>query len=150
MARQTIEQYYLEMLHLVASRATCRRRKVASIITDEQGRVLSTGYNGVPSGAIHCIDSPCSGVKDLPGSTDRCLAIHAEQNALLQCRQIDRAHTIYCSVSPCFTCCKLIANTPIQRIIFAEQYSDERGLWLLITLKRKLISGSEVWDGHVG
>jgi dCMP deaminase len=138
MARQTIEQYYLEMLHLVASRATCRRRKVASIITDEQGRVLSTGYNGVPSGAIHCIDSPCSGV------------IHAEQNALLQCRQIDRAHTIYCSVSPCFTCCKLIANTPIQRIIFAEQYSDERGLWLLITLKRKLISGSEVWDGHVG
>ena len=132
MPRLTRDQYFLDMLALVASRSTCARRSVGAIIIDAKGHVLSMGYNGVPSGTRHCIDHPCAGVQDAPGLTDRCLAVHAEQNALLQCHRLDLAHTLYCTCSPCFTCAKLILNTPISRVVYTTQYADQRGADLLV------------------
>jgi dCMP deaminase len=99
----------------------------------------------VPSGYPHCIDDPCPGRRDPKGDTSRCMAIHAEQNALLQCRQLDRAHTIYSHTLPCFTCAKLIANTPIQRVVYVEPYADNRGALLLEMLDKEVR-----WYGDVG
>ncbi len=138
MSRKSIDQYYLEMLALVASRSTCPRRAVAAIIVDRRGQVLSTGYNGVPSGYPHCLEQPCPGTRDQPGDSSNCMAIHAEQNALLQCKDLDRADVIYCSTMPCFTCSKLIANTPIKHVFYLEPYPDERGAGLLAYLGRIL------------
>ena len=123
--------YYLEMLPLVASRATCIRRMVAAIITDKNGHVLSTGYNGVPSGITHCYLSPCPGAKQVSGDSSLCEAVHAEQNAIIQCADITRAHTMYCSCTPCFICAKMILNTPIQVIYAREKYPDDRALEIL-------------------
>jgi dCMP deaminase len=120
------------MLELVASRSTCIRRAVGAIITDKDGHVLSTGYNGVPKDFDHCTDLPCLGAKDKPGDTSNCMAVHAEQNALLQCSNLLSAHTIYCTMSPCFVCAKLIANTNIEQIICVDSYSDIRGLKVLM------------------
>jgi dCMP deaminase len=126
------KDYYLAMLKLVASRSTCARRAVGAIITDKEGHILSTGYNGVPKGFDHCIDTPCSGAKDEAGNTSFCMAVHAEQNALLQCLDLSKAHTIYCSCAPCFVCAKMIANTSIESIICESSYADERGLAILL------------------
>ena len=120
-------EYYLEMLKLVAARSTCIRRAVGAIITDKEGHVLSTCYNGVPKDFDHCIDAPCLGSSEKRGDTTRCMAVHAEQNALLQCNDLSRAHTIYVSCTPCFTCAKMIANTNIETVICAEDYADHRG-----------------------
>jgi dCMP deaminase len=128
--RDTRDEYYLKMLKLVAGRSTCGRRSVGAIITDCNGHVLSTGYNGVPSGVAHCIDIPCKGRNDPAGDSSRCLAVHAETNALLQCTQLEHAWTMYASCTPCFTCAKLICNTPIKRIVCQEAYADATGLWL--------------------
>lgn len=113
---------------MVASRSTCMRRQVACIITDGYGKILSTGYNGVPSGINHCIDFPCRGYGDEPGNSSRCEAVHAEQNAIIQCADISRAYWMYCSTSPCFTCAKMILNTPIRGIFYGETYADQTGL----------------------
>ena len=121
--RLSHDDYYLTMLKLVAARATCARRAVAAIIVDEHFEVLSTGYNGVPRGFTHCIDSPCLGASDPPIDTRRCLAVHAEINALLQCKDLRRAYCIYVSCTPCFECAKAIANTSIQRVVSLEAYS---------------------------
>lgn len=131
--RLSKDRYFLELLKLVAERSTCGRRKVGAIITDAQGHVLSTGYNGVPSGVVHCIDVPCAGRDDSPGDSSRCMAVHAEQNALLQCSQLQSAHTIYVTCSPCFVCMKMLANTHIARIVCVETYTDQVGisLWTL-------------------
>src|SRR5262245_20970811 len=126
MSRKSINDYYLDMLSSIATRSTCPRRQVAAIITDADGLVLSMGFNGVPKKYPHCIDTPCPGARDLPGNTDNCMAIHAEQNALLNCVSLSRAHIIYCSNLPCFTCAKLIANTPIIQIWYIEDYADKR------------------------
>lgn len=136
--RPNLAQYYASMLNLVASRSTCPRRQVGAIITDYDGKVVSTGYNGVPSGYPHCIDVPCPGRSDESGNTARCYAVHAEANAILQAHTLEFAHTIYCSTQPCFECCKLLANTGIMNIFYLEPYPDTRGTEMLIALGHKV------------
>ncbi len=123
--------YFIEMLKLVAERSTCIRRKVGAIITDNDGHILSTGYNGVPRGFDHCIDTPCNGANDLRGFTVNCLAVHAEQNALLQCSSIRDATILYSSCTPCFVCAKMIANTKISSVFCLEEYADKTGIDVL-------------------
>lgn len=130
--RDSKETYYVKMLAVVAARSTCARRSVGAIITDEQGIVLATSYNGAPSGFVHCTESPCPGALDPGGDTRRCQAIHAEQNALLTCHRLDLAHTMYVTVIPCFVCAKLILNTSIERVIATGPYTgDELGAEML-------------------
>lgn len=124
--RLKIDDYYTQLLSLVAARSTCGRRAVGAIIVTKRGQILSTGYNGVPSKLPHCTESPCPGRTDPAGNTQRCLAVHAEINALLQCQRLDLAHILYCSCSPCFTCAKAICNTPIKRVVCCELYADEQ------------------------
>lgn len=133
------DEYYLEMLKLVASRGTCIRRQVGAIIVDIRGHVLSTGYNGVPAGFPHCGFAKlgdhggkiCEGAGDPPGDSRRCLAVHAEQNALMQCIDLNRAHTFYVSCTPCFGCAKMIANTSIKQVVCIEKYADSEGMAVL-------------------
>jgi dCMP deaminase len=130
-ARPDLDTYFLRMLKLVASRSTCARRAVGAIIVDAAGHVLSTGYNGVPSKMVHCIQIPCQGAKDPSGDSSRCLAVHAELNAIQQCFRLDLAHVMYCSCTPCFTCAKSIMNTSIWKIVCQEGYTDLVGVNLL-------------------
>ena len=143
--RPSIHEYMTSLLPRVAARSTCARRAVGCIITDAKGVILATGYNGVPSGFAHCmvrdIDGAtlhdpkpgisCDGAFDEPGDTRRCFAVHAEQNALLQCRELPRAAVLYVSVSPCFTCAKMILNTSIKTIVVKGLYADQAGLDVL-------------------
>lgn len=61
-----------------------------------------------------------------------CQAIHAEQNALLQCRNITEIEACYCTASPCVHCLRMLLNTSCRRIIFAEEYPhpESKDLWL--------------------
>lgn len=67
------------------------------------------------------------------------MAVHAEQNALLQCFRLDLARIMYVSNFPCFVCAKMIANTPIKKIIYREPYADTDGTQLLINVGIDLI-----------
>jgi dCMP deaminase len=122
----SIDEYYMRMLTLVASRSTCVRRAVGAIIVNDRNHILATGYNGVPRYMTHCIDEPCKGASDTPGDTSNCMAVHAEQNAILQCHDMWDAYTLYVSCTPCFVCAKMICNTNIRRIIVAHEYADKR------------------------
>ena len=69
----------------------------------------ATGYNGNPSGFTHCIDEPCEGSTSKSGTDlDKCQAIHAEQNALLQCKDVYSIDRVYTTLEPCIHCIKLL------------------------------------------
>lgn len=135
MSRPDKDTYFLRMARLVATRATCARRAVGCVLVDRLGHVLATGYNGVAPGEDHCTDRPCPGAR-LPSGQglDLCEATHAEQNALLQCGDVQCIATCYTTTSPCVTCVKLLLNTSCRRIVFIDAYSEPhyslaRGLW---------------------
>lgn len=155
--RPTKDQYFCQLAQLTATRSTCLRRAVGCVLVNRLGQVLSTGYNGVARGLPHCnevslidastIEDPpeaprlipshphaCQGARAKSGEgLDACQAIHAEQNALLQCRDTEDIWACYTTVSPCLHCVKLLMNTSCQRIVFIEPYAHDqasRNLWL--------------------
>lgn len=149
--RLSRDEWALKLALLTAQRTTCCRRAVGCVLLNARGHVLSTGYNGVAAGLPHCnhmdvvtdddghntyvvevFPHACSGAKAPSGTNlDGCHAIHAEQNALLQCRDMYAIHTAYVTASPCMTCCKLLLNTSCQRIVYVEEYphSAAKDLW---------------------
>lgn len=133
LSRPSLDDYYMMMAKLAATRGTCARRQVGSVLTDETGRVVSVGYNGVPPKFPHCSEHPC-GAQDFPSGEglDKCFATHAEQSALLACSDLSRVATCYnWKCSPCFSCVKLLLQTSCRRVVFVEDYGDERArvLW---------------------
>jgi dCMP deaminase len=132
--RPSLEMYFLQIAGVVATRATCARRAVGCVLVDKDRRILSTGYNGVARGMPHCTDKPCPGAL-LPSGTglDACEAIHAEINALLQCRDINAVHTAYLTCTPCVSCVKALMASGCQHIVassaYAASHDHARELW---------------------
>ena len=131
--RPTKEETCLKTALLWAERGTCARRKVGCVLVNSLGHVLATGYNGVAKSLSHCTDHPCGGA-NLPSGTglDSCEAIHAEQNALLQCGDTQKIETCYVTASPCLHCIKLLMNTGCKQIVFLEEYPGHekaKALW---------------------
>jgi len=128
------DAWAMGMAIITAQRRTCVRRAVGCVLLNFRGHVLATGYNGVASGQPHCSEGcPCSGAFSPSGTNlDGCNAIHAEQNALLQCTNVWEIHTAYTTTAPCITCCKLLLNTSCQRIVYLEDYvqPESKTLWL--------------------
>lgn len=150
MTRITRDAWAMELAQVTARRSTCLRRAVGCVLLDGRGHVLATGYNGVAAGQPHCNEVTGEGYDgDLdvllhahacPGAwapsgtqLDNCRAIHAEQNALLQCRDVHLIQTCYVTTSPCMTCTKLLLNTSCREIVFRSPYPGldaTRDLWV--------------------
>ena len=133
MVRPSLTDVMMATAQMWALRSTCRRRAVGAVIADAEGHILSTGYNGVPARSIHCTDVPCPGVsQDSGAGLDMCHAIHAEQNAIAHCRNMQSAHVIYSTTLPCMACMKALLATPIAKIIYCEDYphSHAKEFWL--------------------
>jgi dCMP deaminase len=114
---------------LVAQRSTCTRRAVGAIIVKDK-RILSTGYNGAPSGIRHCLEVGCLRESLQVPSGERhelCRGIHAEQNAIIQAAyhgvSVNNA-VLYCTNQPCAICAKMIINAGIKKIYYQSGYSD--------------------------
>jgi dCMP deaminase len=114
---------------LVAQRSTCTRRAVGAIIVKDK-RILSTGYNGAPSGIRHCLEVGCLRESLQVPSGERhelCRGIHAEQNAIIQAAyhgvSVNNA-VLYCTNQPCVICAKMIINAGIKKIFYQSGYSD--------------------------
>lgn len=120
--------YFTALAHVVASRSTCARRAVGCVLVNNRNHILATGYNGVAAGRPHCLDAPCAGVGHSSGQgLDVCEAIHAEQNALLQCADVHQIDSAFVTASPCIHCMKMLLNTSTKRIVYTEKY-DQRAI----------------------
>ena len=53
--RKSWDEYFMEIAEIVKTRSTCPRRQVGAVIVKDN-RIITTGYNGAPSGLRHCTD----------------------------------------------------------------------------------------------
>lgn len=128
--RPSWDVYFMKICDDVATRSTCLRRQVGAIIVKEN-RILSTGYNGAPTGLTHCANIGCyRQIHNIPSGTlaEKCRASHAEQNAIVQAAKHGISindGVLFCTNFPCSICAKLIINAGIIQVIYKEDYNDE-------------------------
>lgn len=116
---------------VIATRSTCIRRSVGAVLVDTRDRIIATGRNGPAHKQPHCTETPCPGAQfDAGQGLGICEAIHAEQNALMQCKDIDDIYALYCTTAPCRHCTKMLLNTGCDMIYFLEDYVESgEQLW---------------------
>jgi len=126
--RPTWDEYFMELAHTAAKRATCDRGRSGCVIVREK-QVLVTGYVGSPKGLPHCDDVGHLMKKvthDDGTVTQHCMrTVHAEQNAICQAARLGiplAGSTLYCRMTPCRTCAMLIINCGIERVVCEFRY----------------------------
>lgn len=156
-ARISRDEMFSKICQVVAQRSTCWRSQVGALIVKD-GRIVSMGYNGPVSGMPACIQKPSlvDGVGLIvlgPGQVDPelqeergkmeervCMgpgctrSLHAETNAIAFAARAGvsvEGCTMYCSMSPCINCAKVIVNSGIRELRYLEKYRDTSGLDLL-------------------
>lgn len=121
----------MDICRVVAARGNCSRRKVAAVIVKEQ-RIVSTGYNGTPRGIRNCYEGGCPRcASDAPSgqSLGECICAHAEENAIVQAAYHGialKGGTLYCLLSPCLMCTKMIINAGIREVVYEKEYHFTR------------------------
>jgi len=128
--RPSWDSYFMQLAFVVAGRSTCLRRQVGAVMVKEK-QILSTGYNGSPSGLLHCDEVGCLRQSLSIPSGERheiCRAVHAEQNALVQAAKHGVAiigADLYVTHQPCVLCTKLLINAGIPRVVYTHSYPDQ-------------------------
>lgn len=141
--RPSRDDILMESARIWEQRSTCSRAQVGVVISRD-GRVLSTGYNGAPSGTEHC-DHTCTckiakGYEEYsaisrhraqcPAQKPCAEVVHAEANAIIFAAKygvgIDRAE-VHTTRVPCMSCAGMIINAGIKRVVWLEEHRDMEG-----------------------
>ncbi|MBI9040761.1 dCMP deaminase family protein [Lutibacter sp.] len=119
------DQAYMRMALEWAKLSHCERKQVGALIVKER-MIISDGFNGTPTGFENCCE-------ENEGNT-KWYVLHAEANAILKVAsstQSCKNSTLYITLSPCKECSKLIHQSGIKRVVYAEKYKDTIGLEFL-------------------
>ena len=118
----------MRIADVVKTRSNCTRRQIAALLVNDH-RIISTGYNGTPKGVKNCFEGGCprcAGDSPSGDSLGECVCSHAEENAITQAAahgiQVQGA-SLYCTMSPCLICTKMIINSGIKEVIYRDTYS---------------------------
>lgn len=127
--RVSWDEYFINIASVVASRSTCDRAQVGTVLVREN-RLLTTGFNGSVSGLEHCDDI---GHLMVEGHCIR--TVHSEANAIIQAvlHGVSTAGaTAYITHTPCMQCAKMLINAGIARIVYLKGYrTDENAIAII-------------------
>ena len=113
---------YLKMAVEWAKLSHCTRKQVGALIV-KNGVIISDGYNGTPSGFDNCCENE--------SNETHWYVLHAEANAILKVASSTQScsgATLYLTMSPCRDCSKLIYQSGMVRVVYADNYKDTTGL----------------------
>src|SRR5688500_7731603 len=127
--RPSWDQYWIQAAHNAATRSLCSRDQVGAVIVDRHNEIVSSGWNGPPSGFEHdgqpCVLWGARAQKDRdfdPEYNDG-PSLHAEANALMMSEKARRrGGTLYVTSHVCFPCSKLVANSGVSRLVIAPSH----------------------------
>lgn len=116
--RPTKDEYFMAIAEVVKTRSPDPKTQVGAVLVDAGDHLVSTGFNGTPTG----FDDDLIDWLDRPTVYPRCA--HAELNAILYSSSRYEGSKLYCTLSPCNDCIKLVAAAGIKRVMFKDKYRD--------------------------
>lgn len=121
MKRILFEEMALNIALECSKRSEDLHKKVGCCILNKEGRVLSTGYNGL----IPNFNMPIRfwNNRDLR----RKYIIHAEINALSRIKRDECPYILATTLLPCSACAINIASYGIKKVIYKEDYHKDKG-----------------------
>lgn len=125
LSKQTkLDLRYLRMARIWAENSYCKRRQVGALVVKDK-MIISDGYNGTPSG----FENVCE-----DNNVTKPYVLHAEANAITKLARSSNnseGSTLYVTASPCIECAKLIIQSGIKRVVYAEKYRLDDGIKLM-------------------
>ncbi|KAI8336106.1 cytidine deaminase-like protein [Chlamydoabsidia padenii] len=126
--RPSWDTYFMHLSDLAARRSNCMKRRVGCILVKDS-RVIATGYNGTPRGLTNCNEGGCQRCNEASPcgvGLDRCLCMHAEENALLEAGRgrvdFSTGIVLYCNTCPCLGCAIKIVQQGIKEVVYSVSY----------------------------
>lgn len=116
---------YMDTAQRFAQLSSAKRLQVGAIIVKDN-RIISIGYNGMPSGWTNVCE-------DVSGTT-KPEVIHAEANAIMKLArdgESGRGATLFITHAPCIQCAKMIYGAGIEQVYYRDVYRDDMGLVFL-------------------
>ena len=118
------DRNFINIASEIAKASKCVSKQVGAVIVRD-GRILSTGYNGTPSGFTNCCDHWEGKYTNEHHEWSKTYEIHAEMNAIIWAAREGikiKDATIYVTLEPCSDCSKNIIASGIKRIVYAKSY----------------------------
>jgi dCMP deaminase len=131
------DHYFMEVASCAARLSSAQRLRVGCVLARNK-RLLSTGYNGTPTG-YHT--NVCEELDSSGNLVTNSVVLHAEQNAILQMAASTESAvgaTMYSTHACCVDCAKFLAQAGIVRFIYKYDYRQINGLDLLTKLNIKV------------
>ncbi len=126
--RPSWDQYFMSIAEIVGTRGTCDRGRAGCVIVRDR-RILCTGYVGSPMGLNHCDDvghEMQTVINEDRTSSRHCIRTsHFELNAIANAARLGiklEGGTLYCHMTPCYTCAKILINAGIKRVVCKMDY----------------------------
>lgn len=134
---------YMKTARIFAELSTSKRKQVGAVVVKDN-RIISIGYNGMPSGWDN--DCEVMSYTDFTGTVvtkTKAEVLHAESNAIAKLAKSTESGdgaSMFITCSPCIECAKMIFQSGIKEVFYSEDYRDDRGIIFLnkcgITVKQ--------------
>ena len=120
--KQKFIDAYMDVAERFAQLSSATRLQVGAIVVKDD-RIISIGYNGMPTGWDNCCEDE--------NNKTKLEVLHAEANALTKLassHESGKNATLLCTHAPCMDCAKLIYQSGIATVYYKNEYRSTQGL----------------------
>ena len=125
---------YMQTAKIFAELSSAKRKHVGAVVVKDD-RIISIGYNGMPSGW----DNNCEVIThtDFTGTVvtkTKPEVLHAESNAIAKLAKSTESGdgaSMFITCAPCMDCAKMIFQSGIKEVFYGEDYRDADGIRFL-------------------
>jgi dCMP deaminase len=134
---------YMDVAERFAQLSSAKRLQVGAIVVKDD-RIISIGYNGMPSGWDNCCEDEHRSGNTGYGSklVTKPEVLHAETNAIAKLAKSSESGlgaTMFVTHSPCIECAKLIYQGGISTVYYRNNYRSDDGINFLTKSKVRVI-----------
>ena len=131
---------HIKVAEIYASLSTAKRLQVGAIVVKDN-RVISIGYNGMPSGWDNNCEDEIGHVLDDNGNIvetrlkTKPEVLHAETNAIAKLARSNESGLgaeMFITHAPCLDCAKLIYQSGISNVYYRNAYRETAGVEFLL------------------